>query len=155
MFKLNTRPASTSILHLHFKVTFFFKIVTVLLLLKVSQPCMVRREWLHSSNPKTSTPQNQPMEGRKREKSRRQKRKSKLGQWESIGFAWEVPHHQTQNKKYNSKETLIEIGTKVLWYWKVLLWGGANDYLWATKIPPVTRAGAYGKGNAPLYGRPG
>ena len=30
MFKINTRPASTSILHLHFKVTCVFKIVRVL-----------------------------------------------------------------------------------------------------------------------------
>ena len=42
------------------------------------------------------------------------------------------------------------MGTKVLRYWEVLQRGGADECLWATKAPRVTRAGKYGKGNAPL-----
>ena len=41
---------------------------------------------------------------------------------------------------------------KVLRYWEVLHLGGANECLWASKAPPVTRVGTYGKGNAPLKG---
>ena len=45
-----------------------------------------------------------------------------------------------------------ERGTKVLRYWEVLLLGCANECLWATKAPRVTRAGTCGKGNAPVNG---
>ena len=41
-------------------------------------------------------------------------------------------------------------GTKVLRYWEVLQWGGANKWLWSTKAPQVTHASTYGKGNALL-----
>ena len=43
-----------------------------------------------------------------------------------------------------------ERGTKLLRYWEVLQRGGANECLWATKAPRVTRAGTYYKGNALL-----
>ena len=36
-----------------------------------------------------------------------------------------------------------ERGTKVGWYWEALQRGGANECLWATKAPRVTRAGTY------------
>ena len=45
-----------------------------------------------------------------------------------------------------------ERGTKLLRHWEVLQEGGANECLWATKAPRVTRAGIYGKRNAPLRG---
>ena len=46
----------------------------------------------------------------------------------------------------------IERGTKVMRYWEVLQRGGANECLWATRAPRVTRAGTYGKGNTALKG---
>ena len=59
-----------------------------------------------------------------------------------------VPHHQT----LRSFQRDTEIGTKVLRYWEVLQRGDANECLWATKTPRVTRSGTYGKGKAPLKG---
>ena len=45
-----------------------------------------------------------------------------------------------------------EKGTKLLRHWEVLQRGGADECLWATTALRVTRAGTYGKGNAPLKG---
>ena len=73
-------------------------------------------------------PHNQPMEGRKRENSGRQKRKSRLGQWESI----------VSTRKSNQSNTIehrviisflrdTDRRTKVLRYWDVLQRKGVNE----------------------------
>ena len=60
-----------------------------------------------------------------------------------------VPHHRIQGVTKIVPKRHCE-GAKVLRYWEVLQLRGANEYLYET--PRVTRAGTYGKGNAPLRG---
>ena len=51
-----------------------------------------------------------------------------------------------------SSQRDTERGTEVLRYWEILQRVSANECLWATKAPQVTRACTYGKGNALLKG---
>ena len=57
--------------------------------------CNTGREREHSISPKTPTPQNQPIEVRKKQNSRRQKRMSRSRQQESIGSALETRKSHT------------------------------------------------------------
>ena len=62
----------------------------LLLLLSFGVRCARPGESENTLSPKTPTPHNQPIEGRKRENSRSQKRKSRSCQQESIGSALET-----------------------------------------------------------------
>ena len=91
---------------------------------------------------------NQPTGEKKREKSR-------SGQKQNTGPVLKTRQsHASNTGSLRSFQWDTESSSKVLRYWDgtVLRYRGANECLWATKAPRVTRAGTYGKGNVPLKG---
>ena len=85
---------------------------------------------IHSINPKTPTPQNQPQEGRKRENTRKyNERACRLGQQDGIGSALKTSSNTavSLNKKLCSLHRDAETGTKVLLNLEVLQRGGSGE----------------------------
>ena len=138
-------------------------IIIITIIIIWSPLCKAGREWEHSISPNTPTPHNQPMEGRTRRRRKRKnsrkmlfllQRKSRSCQQESTIALLLKPASPTPSNtgSLRSFQRDTERGTKLLRYWEVLQRGGANECLWATKAPRVTRAGTYGNSNAPLKG---
>ena len=70
------------------------------------------------------------------------KKRKRSCQQESIGSARETrKSHTIKHRVTNIAPKRHREGTKLLRYWEVLQRGGANECLWATKAPRVTRAG--------------
>ena len=116
--------------------------------------CKAGREWEHFISPKTQTPHNQPMEGRKSKTVGNKKERAVHANRKALALLWKPASPTPSNTgSLRSFQRDTERGTKRLRYWEVLQRGGSNECLWATKARRVTRAGRYGKSNAPLRDR--
>ena len=127
-------------------------LLLLLLLLFWSPLCKAGREWGHSISPKTPTPHNQRMEEEKDKTGDKKEREDHANRKVLALLLKPASPTPSNTGSLRLFQRDTERSTKLLRYWEVLQQGGANECLWATKAPRVTRAVTYGKGNAPLIG---
>ena len=132
-------------------------LIVIVIIIIWSQLCKAGREWEHSvQSPKTPTPQSPKTQSVQRPQPHTTN-PQKEEKDKTVGIKKERADHANRKalalllkpasptpsniRSLRSFQRDTERGTKFLRYWEVLQRGGANECLWTTKEPRVTRAG--------------